>query len=198
MTAHCLGRVQVPDRSWKRPHRDPSNVGQRPGKVGECHSVVFAQYSSAPSQPFGFRELFRRIHQPALYHAPSVTGSSIAVRERKVGIELDRSAEEAQRLGVGFAAGSSIEARQSTQIVIVSIEALGRLALGPLHFGLLQLRPNRPDHARRYLILQIENVIDTALPPNAPAQRCGPVDAPMSWAAIRSRSPALRTLPSST
>src|SRR5215813_4672655 len=51
----------------------------------------------------------------------------------------------------------------SAQEVVVSVEALGRLALGALDLGLLQPRRDRTHHARGHLVLQVEHVFENAI-----------------------------------
>src|SRR5271165_6735763 len=53
--------------------------------------------------------------------------------------------------------------REGAQIEIVGIEALGRLAGRPLDFRLAELRFNRADDAARYLVLQLEDVVEHAV-----------------------------------
>src|SRR5262249_15043922 len=52
---------------------------------------------------------------------------------------------------------------QTTKIMIVGIEVLGRLAPGTLDFGLLQLWGDCANHARRQLVLQVEDVLQCAV-----------------------------------
>ena len=59
------------------------------------------------------------------------------------------------------------------QIVVVGVEALGRLALGPLDLGLLEPRRDRADDARRHLVLQLEDVLELAVEPVGPEMRAG-------------------------
>ena len=86
--------------------------------------------------------------------------------------------------------------RHSAQIVVIGVEALGRLALGALDLGLLQLGRDRPDHARRHLVLQFEDIVECAVEAIRPeVRRRSGVD---QLAGDAHPVPALRTLPSST
>jgi hypothetical protein len=49
------------------------------------------------------------------------------------------------------------------QEIVVGVEAFGRLALGPLDLGLFQLRCDRADHACGNLVLQVEDVSESAV-----------------------------------
>ena len=82
------------------------------------------------------------------------------------------------------------------QVKIVGIEALGRLAGGARDFGEAQSRLDRAGDTARHLVLQIEYVIKRAVEPLGPDVCAGAVS--ISWPAMRTRSPAFRTEPSST
>ena len=114
----------------------------------------------------------------------------------KFGIELDRAGEAGERRRVGLPR-PAVDAGHAAQEVVVGVEALGGLALRALDLGPLQPGRDRADHARRHLVLQIEDVGELAVEPVGP-QIAAPVAASMSCPAMRTRSPALRTLPSST
>src|SRR5688500_9985380 len=58
--------------------------------------------------------------------------------------------------------------RHAAQIAVVGVEALGRLVLNTLYFGVLQLGRDRPDHARGHLILQIKYVLQRTVEPIGP------------------------------
>ena len=66
-----------------------------------------------------------------------------------------------------------MEGRHAAQKVVVGIEAFGRLALGPFDLGLLELRRDGADHARRHLVLQIEDVRQVAIEAVRPEMRAG-------------------------
>ena len=72
-------------------------------------------------------------------------------------------------------AGASIKAGERAKIVVVSLKAFGRFALGALDFGALQLRRDCADHAACHPILQIENIFKQAVEPIRPEMRsrCG-------------------------
>jgi hypothetical protein len=85
-----------------------------------------------------------------------------AVGRREIWIELDRPIEETQRLAVAFP-GPLIIARYAAEIMIIGVEALGRLALGTRDLSLLQLGPDHPHDARGDFILEIEDVVERAI-----------------------------------
>ena len=92
------------------------------------------------------------------------------MRRGVVGIELARLGEQLQRIAGGVA-GHPVRAGHAAQEIVVGVEALGGLALGPLDLGLLQLRRDRADHARGHLILQIEDVLELAIEVIGPQMR---------------------------
>src|SRR5208282_287594 len=59
--------------------------------------------------------------------------------------------------------GPTIKARHSPQVIVISVEALGRLALGAFDLRLLQLRRDSANHAGCYVVLQLEYVLEAAL-----------------------------------
>jgi hypothetical protein len=138
----------------------------------ERDRVVLTQLCRQPGEPRGFGNLVRAIGRPAVDLAHHVAERGDAVRGGKFGIELACLGEQCQRLGGGFAR-QPMNVRHPAQEVVVGVEALGRLARGPLDLGLLELRRDRADHARRHLILQIENVLDAAVEMVGPQMRAG-------------------------
>src|SRR5690606_11426216 len=60
-------------------------------------------------------------------------------------------------------AGAAMDVRHATQIVVVGVEAAGRLALGALDLGALELRGDGADDAGGHLVLQLEDVAERAL-----------------------------------
>ena len=59
------------------------------------------------------------------------------------------------------------------QVAIVGIEALGRLVLRTLDFGLLQFRRDGAHNACRHLVLQIEDVVKRTFKAVRPEMRPG-------------------------
>ncbi len=90
----------------------------------------------------------------------------------EIGVELDRPIEQFQRF-VDVVACPSVDTGHAAQQVVVGIEPLGRLALGALDFGLFEFRRDRDDHARRDLVLQIENVLEATVEAIRPEMRAG-------------------------
>ena len=67
--------------------------------------------------------------------------------------------------------GELMKGGHAAQKIIVGVEALGRLALGPFDLGLLQLGRDGAHHARGHLILQIEDVRQLAVETVRPEMR---------------------------
>ena len=63
--------------------------------------------------------------------------------------------------------------RHAAQIVVVGVEALGRLALRALDLRPLQLRRDRADDARGDLVLQLEDIVERAFETVRPEMRPG-------------------------
>ncbi len=92
----------------------------------------------------------------------------------KFRIQLDCPVKIIQRLCVSLDR-PLMERRHATEIVVVSIEAAGRLVLGPLYLSKLQFGCDRSDHARGHLFLQFEYVLEIAViafGPDVVAARC--------------------------
>ena len=66
-----------------------------------------------------------------------------------------------------------INARQSTEIVVVGVEAFGRFALGALDFGLLKFWSDGPNHTRGYTVLQLEDILKVAVKTIRPKMNAG-------------------------
>ena len=92
--------------------------------------------------------------------------------------------------------GSEMEIRHAAQIVVVGVEAFGRLALRAFDLRLLELRRDRADDARGDLVLQIEDVVEGAFEALRPEM--GPGRRIDELAGDTDAVAALRTLPSST
>ena len=58
--------------------------------------------------------------------------------------------------------GPPMKIRHAAQIIVVGVQALGRLSLGPFDLGALELRRYRAHHALGHLVLQFENVVERA------------------------------------
>jgi hypothetical protein len=148
------------------------HVTEREPAERQRDRVILAQLRCQPGQPRGFRNLVRAIGGPAVDLAHHVAEPGDAIGRGEFGIELARLAEQRQRLGGGLAR-QPVNVRHPAQEIVVGVEALGRLARGPLDFGLLELRRDRADHARGHLILQIEDVFDAAVEMVGPQMRAG-------------------------
>jgi hypothetical protein len=94
------------------------------------------------------------------------------------------------------AARCDLQAGERAKIVVVSLKAFGRVALGALDFGVLQLRRDCADHAACHPILQIENVFECTVVSVCPdiIRRLGINELPSDANAIA----GFGTLPSST
>src|SRR5262245_8105290 len=56
-----------------------------------------------------------------------------------------------------------MNSRQAAEVMVVGIQILGRLAPRSLDFRLLQLWGNGTNHARRHLVLQVEDALECAI-----------------------------------
>ncbi len=86
------------------------------------------------------------------------------MRERgcEIGIKIVGNLRKLKRLYICFSR-IAIKTCQGAKIIIVCLQALGRFALSPRHFGPLKLRCDRAYYAHRNAILQVENVFEGAV-----------------------------------
>ena len=161
----------------------------------ERYRIVPAQFDRPPGKPSTLGRLPRDIGHPAIELAPVMTPRRHCVGGREIGVELYCLGEQRQRLFDGLPV-SPMQIGHSAQIIVVRVEASGRLALGTFDLRPLHLRRNRSDDTRGDLILQLENVVEGAFETLGP--RCARSSASMSCPVMRTRFAALRTLPSST
>ncbi len=66
-----------------------------------------------------------------------------------------------------------MEGGHAAQVMVVGVEALGRLALRALDLGLLEPRRDGPDDAGRDLVLQVEDIRHSAVEAVRPEMRAG-------------------------
>ena len=99
---------------------------------------------------------------PAAYLAHYIAECCRAIGCSKIIIEFDRLGKQFQRVA-GTILRYSMCTRHSAQKVVVSVKAVGGLALGALDLGLLQLPRYCADYAFGDTILQIEDVLDAAV-----------------------------------
>src|SRR5262249_38140874 len=140
---------------------------------GQGDGVVLAQLDSPPCQPRSLAQLGATISHPTVDLAPEVAPSGRAISRSEGRIELDRLVKQPERLIDRFAC-AEMQVRYRSQIVVVGIEALGRLVLGAFNFSALQLWRDRPDDTRRQLVLERENVVEIAFKPFRPDVGAGP------------------------
>src|SRR5262249_11935213 len=95
-----------------------------------------------------------------------------AVGRSEIGVELDRPVEELQRLAVGFSR-PLMNGGHAAEKIIISIKTLGGFAFGSFDLGLFQLRRDRADDVRSYLVLEIEDVLQPALKTVGPEMHTG-------------------------
>src|SRR5262249_13600254 len=98
---------------------------------------------------------------PAVDLAPEQAPAGHSIGRGKVRIERDRAVEQRQRF-IDGRAGAQMEVRHSAQVIIIGIETLGGLALRTRDLGLFELRREGANHARRDLVLQVENIVERA------------------------------------
>ena len=89
-----------------------------------------------------------------------------------------------------------MKALNSAQVVIISVKAFRRLTLGTRDLRLFKSWRNSSYNAGGYLILQIEDVFESAVETIRPQMRT--FAASINCPVMRTRFAALRTLPSST
>lgn len=102
-----------------------------------------------------------------------------------------------KRYGLGrFLRHRDIDVRNRSQNEVISIETVGALALGAIDLRVTQARLNRAHDVQGDLILQRKNVFESSIVAFRPdmSSRHG-ID---ELLVMRTRSAALRTLPSST
>src|SRR5262249_38406322 len=117
-------------------------------------------------------------------------------RSRRIGwIDRQRLSGDDDRLGKALF-GKAIGSGQRPQIEVIRIEIPCALARRALDLRQAQARFDRSDDGRCHPILQFKNVVQQAV--DAVAQMCAPVAASINCPVMRTRLPALRTLPSST
>src|SRR5262249_20979555 len=97
-------------------------------------------------------------------------GNSPPVFDILYRVEFESLVEQSQRLFVGLPR-HSIKEWNAAQIIIIRIEAFGRLALCTLDLRLLNFRRNRPHHARGDAVLQLEDVLKPAVETICPQVR---------------------------
>jgi hypothetical protein len=114
----------------------------------------------------------RAVGRPAVRPAPKEAPRRHAVGCGEIGIKFDGPVEQLE----GFAdavAVPLIDVRHPAQKVIVGIETLGRLSLGTLDLCLLQLRRYGTDNARRDVVLEVENILKSAVKAIGPEVSAG-------------------------
>ncbi len=127
---------------------------------------------AAPGQSVGLGNFPCAIDHPAVGNTLRITSRRRAVGRRKLGVELDGVVEQPERVVVGVPR-ELMNACHAAQEIVIGIETFGRLAFGAFDFGLLQLRPDRADDARRHLVLQIEDILQRAVETVGPEMRIG-------------------------
>src|SRR5215469_8235751 len=138
------------------------NITQRKPAEGECNRVILAQLRREAGETGGLSHLLRAIGGPAAYLAHYVAERRRAIGRSKIIVEFDRLGKQFQRVA-GTVLRYSMCTRHSAQKVVVSVKAVGGLALGALDLGLFQLPRDCADHAFGDTILQIEDVLDAAV-----------------------------------
>src|SRR5262249_38704816 len=115
----------------------------------QSDGVVLAKLRRAPRQPFRLADL--ALLHPAAGLALHPAPCRHAIGRGKAWVELDRAAEEVQRLLVARPR-PWVNGGVRPQITIVGVEAVGRLAADALDLRLLELRRDGADHALGSLI----------------------------------------------
>ena len=134
--------------------------------------------------------------RPTVQLAPSIApcGHSVGGRVATL-VELDRLVEHANRLLDVLLAGF-MKTGHCPQVIVVSVEALGRLARRPIDLAFSSLGAIAP--TTFCVMSSWRSKMFSIAPSKRSAQRCAPVEASINCAVTRTRPGILRTLPSST
>ena len=149
-----------------------AQVGERMAATSERNRIVCAQLDGPPGQTGTFGNFLRSIDHPAIDLAPEITPGRHRIGRGEIRIAFDHLVEQGQRF-VDGRSRSLMQVCHAAQIVVVSGEVFGRLALRAPNFCPLQLRCNRADNALGYLILQLEGIIDNAFAAVCPKMPSG-------------------------
>src|SRR5262249_10785626 len=91
-------------------------------------------------------------------------------------VQFDSPVEQRQRLAY-TRLGPLAKGCQAAQVIVIGVEALGRLPSDALDLGLLQLRSNGSHHARSHLVLQVKYVFQSTIEAARPQmRRCRGID----------------------
>jgi len=107
------------------------------------------------------------VYHPAIFFALIVTVRRHAIGCRKIGVEFDGMIKGRQRLRITFP-GPLIEAPQPAQIIVLGIQAFRRLAFGSVDLCPFQLWADGTHDAGCNLILEIKDVVHSAIEPIRP------------------------------
>src|SRR5262249_25080595 len=112
--------------------------------TGERDRIVPAQVDGPARQAGALGDLAWAIGHPAVDLAPEIAPRRHRIGRRETRVAHERVVELAERLA-DRPPGSHMEVSHAAQIVVVGVEALGRLALRALDLGPLELRRDRAD-----------------------------------------------------
>src|SRR5262249_41710998 len=106
-------------------------VGERMPAAGERDGIVPAQVDGPARQAGAFCDLAWAIGHPAVDLAPEIAPRRHRIGRREIRVAHERVVELAKRR-VYRLPGPQMEVRHAAQIIVVGVEALGRLALRAL------------------------------------------------------------------
>src|SRR4030095_1856814 len=105
-----------------------ANVGKREAGGAKSPGVVLADLDGAPRKPGGLHHIARPVERPAERVALDIGTRGKPIRRSVARIEIDGSIKVSQRIGVAFT-GPAVQAGHAAQEIVVSVEALGGLAV---------------------------------------------------------------------
>src|SRR6516162_8726784 len=105
---------------------------------------------------------FAAAYLPSPHEQDFVAHGSMAMRERVIWLEGERTLQQWQRPRRAVR-HRSLDERRRTKHEVISVQMLGPLASDALDLGLPQARLDSADHACRDLVLQCEDVVDRAV-----------------------------------
>src|SRR5580698_3979050 len=144
--------------------------GEREPTSVQCDCVVLSQTSRLPGKALNFGDCLRIVLHPAIVLAQDVAPRGHSISRSIIGIEFNSPVEQSQRLADGVLSSLKyrVSGRYPQQIIVVGIEAFGRLAFGSLDLGFFNRWRDRPYNARRHLILEIKDVVQPTVNPVCP------------------------------
>jgi hypothetical protein len=143
------------------------HIGERLSSAGKRNGVILAQFDRPVCKARGCGNLLLLIVHPAAALAPDIAIGSHSISGREFGIDFSCTNEQRQCAGIGRGC-RLMHVRQPPQQQVIGVESFGLFPPRALDLRLLHLRCDRAHHARRHLILQLEDVVQLAFEPFSP------------------------------